>query len=83
MCNKPWLLCVEYAPVEYADHPNASPGSSITFHEGEGPAEEAGMKALEAQPNAVRFSVYRVVSEFARVTEIKRVSLKPTLLEGN
>jgi hypothetical protein len=76
MCNKPWLLCVDVQ----SDGFNESP--IITFHEGEGPAEEAGMKALEAQPNAVRFSVYRVVSEFARVTEIKRVSLKPTMGEG-
>ena len=74
MCNKPWLLCVDMQDGE---------PPYITFHEGEGPAEEAGMKGLEAQPNAVRFSVYRVVSEFARVTEIKRVSLKPTIGEGN
>jgi hypothetical protein len=74
MCNKPWLLCVD----AHGDH---SP--YITFHEGEGPAEQAGMAALEDIPNAVRFSVYRVVSEFARVTEIKRVSLKPVMGEGN
>lgn len=74
MCNKPWLLCVDV---------NDDDGPIITFHEGEGPAEQAGMSALEAQPNAVRFSVYRVVSEFARVTEIKRVSLKPSLSEGD
>jgi hypothetical protein len=74
MCNKPWLLCVD---VQHGDEP------TITFHEGEGPAEQAGMAALETLPNAVRFSVYRVVSEFARVTEIKRVSLKATMGEGN
>lgn len=73
MCNKPWLLCVDVNDDE----------PIITFHEGEGPAEQAGMLSLEAQPNAVRFSVYRVVSEFARVTEIKRVSLKPSLSEGD
>jgi len=76
MCNKPWLLCVDFPPG-YVNNP------AITFHEGEGPAEEAGMKALEAEPNAVRFSVYRVVSEFARVTEIKRMSLKPAIGEGS
>ena len=75
MCNKPWLLCVD------VQGDNNTP--YITFHEGEGPAEEAGMKAMDASPNAVRFSVYRVVSEFARVTEIKRVSLKPTMGEGD
>lgn len=73
MCNKPWLLCVD---VQGSSPPY------ISFHEGEGPAEEAGMKAMNDEPNAVRFSVYRVVSEFARVTEIKRVSLKPTMGEG-
>ena len=74
MCNKPWLLCVDIQD---------DVSQMISFHEGEGPAEEAGMKAMNDGSNAVRFSVYRVVSEFARVTEIKRVSLKPTLLEGS
>jgi hypothetical protein len=74
MCNKPWLLCVD----AQGDH---SP--YITFHEGEGPAEEAGIRAMEDIPNAVRFSVYRVVSEFARVTEIRRMALKPTMGEGD
>ena len=77
MCNKPWLLCVDIQNDGFNE------GPAITFHEGEGPAEEAGMKAMNDDSNAVRFAVYRVVSGFARVTEIKRVSPKPTLLEGN
>lgn len=72
MCNKPWLLVVAGQFGE----------DVVSFYEGEGPAEEAGKQALEDNPILVSFSVYRIVSEFARVTEIKRISLTPSMMGG-